>query len=428
MLMLIGAQPELRAQGGRQSGSTSSTGRATPTPLLVVTAGLGGAREWFSLPSIGTMGTTVSLPASADYMSGSVGLSGNIPTGPASRFALGGAFSGSAFYDPQQRSTIEEYLGEANASMAVTKRTTVTGDFSARVQPLSLSTLFPGATGSAGPASALVSYLGGSTRYVTRRVGVGATYMLTRRASVNVAFGREGSSASHDPIKRRTDYVSGRFGYNIGRGLGATLGYSETAGRYEGGPGPTQPTVRQHGIEAGLNFSRSLSFSRRTSLSFGSGTAAVSDGVTERFDVVGRATLDHQWGRSWQTSVGFSRQLQFVDALVQPTFSNSYSWFLDGRLSGRVAVAASAALSDGSVGLVRKTNNFRAVNSSSSLSAVLGGPWSASLTYYYGSYRFDATTLLPGGVATDLDRHSVSVGINWMAPLFSRVRRSNVAR
>src|SRR5690606_5637136 len=103
--------------------------------------------------------------------------------------------------------------------------------------------------------------------YLSYEGNLGLTHRLSRRTSVTGSYSYRTTSGE---LHRGFAYHSAgaRLTHNIGRGLGLRAGYSYGQARY---PDGRQRPI--HTVDAGVNYSHSLSISRRTTLDFGTGTA-----------------------------------------------------------------------------------------------------------------------------------------------------------
>jgi hypothetical protein len=104
-----------------------------------------------------------------------------------------------------------------------------------------------------------------------------------------------------------------------------------------------------HNIDVGLDYSRVLTFARRTTFSFGTGTNIVnysgqSFGTNEgtRFNVVGFATLQRAFLRTWAASLNYNRSTTYLEGYntfgVFDTASASIGGLLTDRLDARAGV------------------------------------------------------------------------------------------
>jgi hypothetical protein len=115
--------------------------------------------------------------------------------------------------------------------------------------------------------------------------------------------------------------------------------------------------VGLHHIDIGVNYSRPLSLSRRTTVNFSTGsaliqrardTSASSGDSSMMFRVLGNVGLQHEIGRSWTARVGYSRDVGFVEGFVDPMLSDSVTAGVTGLLTRSINLLASATYSHGS--------------------------------------------------------------------------------
>jgi hypothetical protein len=132
--------------------------------------------------------------------------------------------------------------------------------------------------------------------------------------------------------------LSAHSALNLGYGIRATDRNSPAG----------QPRVL-HTINAGVSYSRALSFSRRTSVSFGTGSIiarreplAGSDGSSRMLaHLTGNAHLVHELGRTWSAQLSYQRGMVFrEDFADQFYFMDRVSASIGGLVSRRLSVAA----------------------------------------------------------------------------------------
>jgi hypothetical protein len=217
--------------------------------------------------------------------------------------------------------------------------------------------------------------------------------------------------------------VGARVSHNISSGLSAYGGYGYGAGRTFGGD-----RLPHHNIDAGLNFNRALSFTRRTVVSFSTGSAATRHNDRLRFHPTGAARLTHELGRTWSVWTAYGRRLQFHETWQEPGLANSYTFGIGGLVTRRLQVSAGARIAFGSVGDADNAPGFDYYNTTATLSYALARFASVSVSYSYYQHHFDDDVRLADGIPRSLDRNSVRVGVNLWAPLFERARRTNASR
>jgi hypothetical protein len=232
-----------------------------------------------------------------------------------------------------------------------------------------------------------------------------------------------------------TAYGNGRFtnqGANAGlrwsltRNLGLRTGYGYQTARYGG----DARNLGYHNIDVGLDYNRALSFSRRTTLSFGTGTTALTDGQTTSYHATGNAQLIHEIGRTWQATISYDRAFQFVDTLLEPVFYDSASAGVGGLVNRRVRVQTTARASLGKMvaGRERVDNDFDTYQGIATVAIALTRYFDLGVDYTIYRYRFGSGAVLPPGVPQNVERQSISAHIDVWAPLYSRARRNNASR
>src|SRR6185436_13490245 len=161
---------------------------------------------------------------------------------------------------------------------------------------------------------------------------LGVTHRLSRRTRLNLNYVFRNSQASAYSFDSNQHSGKGSLRYDMAKGLGMEVGYGLRRTYYS-----TREPVDSHDIRAGLLYNRALSVSRRTTVSFGSGTAATSTrfGKTT-FRATGDAALSHEIGRSWTANVNYSRGVRFIDTLDEPVFGDAVSATVGGLLSRRL--------------------------------------------------------------------------------------------
>ena len=182
---------------------------------------------------------------------------------------------------------------------------------------------------------------------------MGLSHQISRRVSASGGYGAYSSEWS--AASRQTLHY-GRAGISVGiaRGLNARAGYGYRQGRY--GEGPDPRLVRNHTIDAGVDFSRSLSFSRRTTFSFSTGSTAIRDGSQTHFSLTGQAQLNRELGRSWRATVGYSRDVRFIEQFQEVLLSDGVNASVGGLINRRQSFYASAGVSIGNVGFTAGQN------------------------------------------------------------------------
>jgi hypothetical protein len=178
-----------------------------------------------------------------------------------------------------------------------------------------------------------------------------------------------------------------------------------------------------HNVNAGVDYSRALSFSRRTSFSFGTGSAiAVSERVTgdeggrrARAHLTGHAALVHELGRTWTTSLSYTRGFRTRDGLDQLYFSDAVTAHIGGLVNRRLSLAAQASWANSSREF--GGGNHAGKSASAQATYALGQFLAFYASYVYYQYRFDEQVPLDARLPRALDRQGVRVGVTTSIPL-----------
>jgi hypothetical protein len=179
-----------------------------------------------------------------------------------------------------------------------------------------------------------------------------------------------------------------------------------------------------HDVRAGVNYSRPLSFSRRTSLTFGSGSAIVmSDRVTGddegrrvRARLTGSAALVHELGRTWTARLTYTRGFRTREGLDQLYFTDAVTANIGGLVTRRLSLGATATWAESSL-------EEAGGGGHSGRSAVAGATYGLTrflalyASYVYYQYRFDDQIALDERIPRRLNRQGVRVGLTTSVPL-----------
>jgi hypothetical protein len=295
----------------------------------------------------------------------------------------------------------------------------------ASYQPYSLRAVFPGlfepGLGDASivdedfPASDVhyLAYSGGAdySRRISRRMSISAGYDYQARSAVLAETGGY-----------RRHIVRGRLTRELGRGLGLHAGYAYSRALYDA----LGDEFTNHDIDVGVDYNRalSLSLSRRTLLSFSTGTSVYQTVEPKRFRfrATGSALLSHEMGRTWNASLGYYRGLSFVETWREPVFADSASAGVGGFIGSRTQLRFSArALFGGTTS--GNHGDVQSVSASGGLSVALSRYINTGLTYMYYRQQFADNLSLVEGFSHDFDGQSIRASVSVWAPLFQRARR-----
>jgi hypothetical protein len=381
------------------------------------------------LSTTGLDGTELSLrrgAAEAASVSLGYGFSRNWFAGSLTASSAGRRFSGTDSW-----SFLNYGGGSITAVAPMNTRNALSGRASLSYQPVSASTLFPDLFRTGGPpalptefdlATELDSYLASDadvtyTRLLSRRSTFTAGYAIVSRGAITGNEGVRTDTASAGLSRAMTPSLSLRLGYGYGRSRNTLVVDVDSAA-----------VIETHHLDLGVDYSKTFNISRQTTFGFGTGSIAVSDGNRTRIDAIGHADLARRFGRTWESGVSYSRDVDFVQTFSQPAFSDSVAASITGRAASLVAVRSGTGVSFGRVGLGPDASDYRATQATAGLTVSIGRLFDISADYAYYRYRFDGAMQLSPGLGQEARRHFFQIGTGITLPLINRARTPNAPR
>lgn len=343
------------------------------------------------------------------------------------RLSLGASATSSSRYFPEAGGTYTSAQdGRMDLRVETGPRTLFTVSGGASREPLSALSLLPGLEDAAALPLLPLDYGIGDGRvvYVRQDVSADLVHNLSQRASLGVGYHGNRSSITGGDAARWSSGVNGVFTYALARGLALRLGYGVNETAYASSDDAPERRVRYHRIDAGVDFNRALSISRRTTLTVSTGTLVMNERDRRRYEVVGSAILRREIGRSWYSSVAYTRDVELLDVLAAPTFTESVTANINGLLGRRVRVFGDGGGSRGEISGGTVDNSFGVYRAGAGMTVGLTQSLGIGVRYSYFRYRFDMAnqvpTVFPG---TELSRHAIRVSLDLFAPLYTRARR-----
>jgi hypothetical protein len=219
---------------------------------------------------------------------------------------------------------------------------------------------------------------------------IGTTFDVSQRLTQRIQIAG-GLSYARGMTKTKAWTIllyTGSVSYNISKGLGVYVEYKD-GGQRDETLGQPHVTDRHPRTSFGVDYRKPLSLSRRTTLSYSTGTAGVYDRKLDayKYELIGSVNLDREIGRTWLASVGYSRDVRYIEFVGEPLLGNYVTAGLEGSFSRRVQFETNFGGSSGYLGLnkedITKTDMyFGAVKLSVALTRML------SLTTDYGYYTY----------------------------------------
>ena len=255
-------------------------------------------------------------------------------------------------------------------------------------------------------------------RQHTRSLSSGAafSYLLARHTSLSVDYSieqREIGSAGFT-----SQYVKAGVSHYLGRYAVARAGYAR---RLVDREGPAESFVADsHDIDGGIDYNRPWSLTRRTTMAITTSSAIVPvEGHGLHYRFLGAASLRRELGRSWNASLNYGRNLEFVETFAEPLLSDSVSASVQGHFHRRLDLAVTANLSKGAVGFAKEdaSHGFDTYGGSARLRWTATRLISSYAEYVVYSHAFGTAVQMPVHFDRHAKRSEVRVGVTVWAPL-----------
>jgi hypothetical protein len=348
------------------------------------------------------------------------------------RFSLAGSIgSGGGYYPDLIKPWVQKHSGNLSATYDASAKTRISASQSISYDPRYTLARFPAVFGDMPEAPPVADDTLDVllTEHVMMSSAVEISQEITRRvrAGANVGYSRNASNGETQPVPDLAVLsYGGRFTVNIARGLDLRLGYGQSEGRYDAGVGRTK--YRQDNIDAGIDFNRALSLTRKTHLGFTSGATGVESGGSRQYRFIGSVRLTREIGRSWSAGLALSRDVGFWQVFREPVLSDGLTLSLGGLIGRRVQLSSGAGANRGDIGLSSTATRFTSYYASSSVQVGLTQSVGVSLSYSFYRHVFDGSGPLPLGVSPKSNRQSIRASVNLWAPLIERTRRPDASR
>ena len=332
------------------------------------------------------------------------------------RITFGAAADSSVrYYRLDDPFTARRYSGSAALSVDLTERMRATASVSAQRSSHHIFWIFPAL---AEPPLGQLAFpsLDFSLTSTTGRSydsGAALTYSLTRRSTLSADYGYGEARFGEADFDLKRERWAGRYTNGFTRYASLRLGYGIEDATYV-----NRQRFRRRTIDVGVDYARPLSFSRRTTLSFGVGTAGLDDGQATYYTLTGHANLIHQLARRWGLNAAYNRNVGFISGFLQPFLSDSAALSTTGRLHRRLMLTMSAAYSNGTVGFDVEAPRYETYTGSARIQFLLGRGVSAFGESVYYHSRFDEQVALPLNSPRSLDRHGLRGGLNYTVEVF----------
>jgi len=257
-------------------------------------------------------------------------------------------------------------------------------------------------------------------RAITATTDVDWSRTFSERVSLSANYYRRGTTFDQSELDMITQSAGASLSRKITRFASLSTGYTYRVAE-TGSTGATEP-LRQHDVDLGIDYSRPVSASGRTTVSFESGTSVTpqDDGLVYR--LTGDAALNRLIGRTWNARLGVNRSVQLLEGFAEPVLANIVNLGLGGTLHRRVSVLSWGSMSTGTVGLTAvEGNGYTNWSAGGGLSVMVGRWASIEAQYFIAGDEFEAGVVLPPGLShARRQRQGLRVGFSLRGPLVGR--------
>jgi opacity protein-like surface antigen len=265
-------------------------------------------------------------------------------------------------------------------------------------------------------------------RSLEAEIDAGLTRRLGRssQAVFEYGYGRttyplQGGALTHQRADGRylhklTRYSSLRLGYGRDQSEGITGGVENAVGGVE-------RAVRVDTIDVGVDYSRRLSFSRKTTIGFSSGVASVSGAATASQDAHRDYTLAldgrlrRELARRWDLDVAYHRGIQFLPDFVDAFFADTVQAQVSGLINRHVQFYGSGGYSTGQRGSSLVASGYSSATGSAGVRFAFTRFMAVDAGYTYARYDFGSDSQLPSGLRSRWHSHGVQAGVSGLLPL-----------
>jgi len=172
------------------------------------------------------------------------------------------------------------------------------------------------------------------------------------------------------------------------------------------------PAVKNQNVDVGIDYARPLSFSRRTTITFGSGTSIVTDQFRSYYRVLADAGLTREIGRTWSLNGTYHRGVQYVEGLGGPVYADTVQMQVHGLVARRLDLGMTGGYSNGAIALSTVDSGYVTYTGAVTLRVALSRLVALDTQYAYYYYDFSSQATVLPGIPGRLRRNSLRVGFS----------------
>jgi len=324
------------------------------------------------------------------------------------------------------------YSASGNLNFAFGKKASLTTTYYAGQYLQNLSPMGIGNSGIPGAPPTPTSpgvFTTGDT-YLGFGASAGYSHKLSTKLALTAGYAYYANDSwSSDAVAQPYDsqFVNAGLTYGLGHGVGLRAGYGTTIGGF--GSTGSSTDFHSRNIDIGVDYNKSLSLTRKSTLSFGTGLSGIGDPAgAVHYYFVGHADFSHEIGRSWSLTANVSRSTNFYQTLGAPTVADMLTAGIGGLIGRRVTVQTGVSAWRGAA-VGTGDNVYTSANLYGTTRFALNRVLGVSATYSYYRYIFsDDIVAPPPGFAQHTTSQSVVFSLDVFAPLYTQARRANASR
>jgi hypothetical protein len=252
------------------------------------------------------------------------------------------------------------------------------------------------------------------------------TYNWSIRNRTNAAVGYSRQRVQSNLLVQSRSYVaSAGHGWDLSRSFGLLFSY-QLSNHESRQPGAVARPVESQQAQAGVEFRKSISPTRRMIFNGGAGamrveTLSFADSVSRPFEYTapsyfGGVRMD--LGRTWAVTADARRDVTVLDGITQQTFlTDMLAVWVGGNIGSSWVAAVSATASQGRPHQ-GEVGSYESANATAQLQYAVARCCSVFGSYSYYNHRLRDLSTIPAGFPSTFDRNAMNVGVTVWLPLF----------
>ena len=260
--------------------------------------------------------------------------------------------------------------------------------------------------------------------YLVHSERVTLSQRLDQRTTMHSFYAYRGAtSRGNKEGKFARQSYGAQLTHSLTQGLSVYAGYTRRDMRNEG-----SSVAPLHILDIGGAYNRALSFSRRTTLSFGTGSTAIRRNDDLRFRLTGNVQLTHEIGRTWSAYAAYHRNVLQTEVFVEPAEADGVAVGVGGLITRKLQLNFSSRGVLGRTGSEQDAEGFDGVRTALNVGYALNKFINFNAVYAYYHHKFDDATQLAIELPPVTSRQSVRVGMTFWLPVFQSSRRADASR